>query len=480
MLKHIIKGLAVGAAVFAIAGAAHAATIDINLYGASAQFLFWNDAADNFLASRTPACTGIAQDQYNGAHGITRGTCSGNTVYIRYSSKASYDGIYAVKGSADTDSCGSAFQRKMVNETTCPWDGTGGTNCTALKCVDVVLGASDVAGESFIQSSTGQLKGPAGGGSTSRTFSGISTSGLVSYNPLVVPFGFFANNTVTKTKCLSPDPKEPTPGADKAISSWGNQCYDPDGDGKSADCIGYYKCTGGVCTGGVNAGQACARANQCPDVTLQNTNCQRIPLDNISRLQALMIFSGQAVNWKDFGDWYPNLPIVACLRHAGSGTHATMDLAVMSGLGWGWNIATVEKAANPVIWFNDGSSDMMNCISTTNGAIGYADADQLAGSNNYLNVHALKYQGIEPKRAKIRNGEYDFWSVQWIYEQASNRPSYVATHPWVQQLMTFAANPLNVPTTKADYWATADEMVYSKASDFVVPGYQGAVDPQVP
>ncbi|MEW6664917.1 MAG: hypothetical protein AB1512_06820 [Thermodesulfobacteriota bacterium] len=490
-MKKLFQGAVLGAAMLGLVGSASAAVIEINLYGASAQHLFWNDAADNFLTGR--GCTGVAQDSFDSKQGITKGTCNGgaDTVYIRYASKASYDGIKAVRGTGgDPDGCGSPFQRKLVNEATCTDWVLGGVACTGLKCVEVNLGCSDVAGRSFIQQSHGNLKGHLGGGWVDRVFEeadpsgtvkpGIETAGLDSYNPLVVPFGFFANNTVSKTRCLSPDPTEPTASAHKAISSWGNQCYDPDEDGHSADCIGYYKCVSGTCSGGVNAGNACTRANQCPDVALDATQCTRIPLDNISRLQANMIFNGQAWYWTDFGAWYNSDPIVACFRHAGSGTHATMDLAVMRGNGWGWVLADTQNASDPTLWFNDGSSDEMNCVNQLAGAIGYADADQLAGTANYPNVHALKYQGVEPKRTKIRNGEYDFWSTQWIYGNPERTAYSTIKTTWIEPLIAFAADPANLPVDKAAYWATADEMVYMKATDFNYPGYQGASNPQLP
>ncbi|MBN1106552.1 MAG: hypothetical protein JXL84_24330 [Deltaproteobacteria bacterium] len=479
-MKKLFQGAVMGAAMLGLVGTASAqSVININLYGASAQHLFWNDAADNFLTSR--GCTGVAQDEFDSKQGITKGTCGSDTVYIRYASKASFDGIRTVKGSGgDPDGCGSPFQRKMVDEATCSDWVLGGTACTALKCVEVNLGCSDVAGASFIQESHGQLKGPNGGGWVDRVFTGIDDSGLDTYNPLIVPFGFFANNTVSKTRCLGPDPTEPTASAHKAISTWGYQCYDPDEDGHSADCIGYYKCVDGKCSGGVNVNQDCTRANQCPDVALENTQCTRIPLDNISRLQATMIFNGQAWYWTDFGAWYNADPIVACFRHAGSGTHATMDLAVMRGNGWGWGLATTENASDPTLYFNDGSSDMMKCINQLSGAIGYADADQLAGNANYPNVHALKYQGVEPKRAKIRNGEYDFWSKQWIYGNPERTAYSTIKTSYVEPLMAYAANPSNLPVDKASYWATLDEMVYMKNTDFEYPGYAGASNPQLP
>jgi hypothetical protein len=475
-MKKLLQGAVIGAAMFGLVGAASAATVNINIYGASAQHLFWNDAADNFLIAQ--GCTNVAQDSFDSKHGITRGTCGSDTVYIRYSSKASFDGIYAVKGAVNTDGCPTAFERKMVDEASCSDWVLGGTACTALKCQEVTIGASDVAGSSFVQESHGQLKGPNGGGWVDRTFpaTGVDDSGLTPKQPVVVPFGFFANNTVTKTKCLGPDPLEPTASAHKAVSTWGYQCYDPDEDGHSADCIGYYKCVGGTCSGGVNQGNSCSKATDCPDVALESTVCARIPLDNISRVMAVNIFSGQAWYWTDFGAWYNSDPIVACLRHAGSGTHSTMDWAVMRSAAaelYGWPLVTNESASDPTVWFNDGASDEMKCVNQLAGAIGYADADQLEGTDNYPNVHALKYNGVEPRRTKVRNGEYDFYSNQWLYFKTDLTALENA-------LVAFASDPANIPSTKAKFWATADEMVFNKTTDRTYPGYVGASNPQLP
>jgi hypothetical protein len=490
-MKKLFKSILVGASMFALVGTTAAADIEINMYGASAQYLFWNDAADNFLLNAAYGNCATAQqaEDSDGKVGITQGlNCNGfgltnGSIIIRYSAKASYDGIRALKGVDPDNACpGQPYYRPMADESQTNF-GTGVVNGT--KCVDVTMGNSDVAGESFVQSSTGQLKGPNGGGVISRSFSGIDTTGLDYYQPLVVPFGFFLNNSVTVTKCLSPDPTEEYNGTGigvdpdhKAISAWGNVC-EADVEGRSNDCIGYYKCVDSVCVGGVNEGDPCSTARDCPDVRNEDTKCVEVPLDNISRLMAVMIYSGQAWYWSDFGAWFTSDPIVACLRHAGSGTHATLDWAVMRGVDWGWSLVTAESASDPTVWFNDGSSDEMNCVDGLPGAIGYADADQLEGSKNYPNVHAVKYNGVEPRRWTIRNGWYDFWSAQWTYEDP-NEPGYATKHPVVAALAAYAAVPGNIPGTKARYWATQDEMVYMKSSDKTYPGYQGASSPQTP
>ncbi|MGB5156427.1 MAG: hypothetical protein WBN77_03210 [Desulfobacterales bacterium] len=540
MLKKLLQGAVIGTAMLGLVGSAAAVNYEINVYGASAQYLYWNDAADNFLTN-VKGCDTVTQGQNDGKNnGITYGiNCpgpGGDTYTIRYSSKASFDGVLSVKGddsqtgaaeichdgdpiappTGGTIAAGQAgYYRKMASSVGAP---------NTLMCARVNIGASDVAGESFSQESHGCLKGYKTAGApfcegdnwVDRVFSPIPTGTLDKDNTVIVPFGFFANNCVTKTKCLSPNPIEGNPplageptatapaessdwGNDKAISAWGNQCWDPDGDGHSRDCIGYWKCVDSKCVGGTNKDGACAKLEDCPDVDISNTVCKRIPIDNLSRMMAVMIFSGQVDDWQDFGAWWdgdcdPTAadttrdPIVACLRHAGSGTHATLDLAVMKGNGWGGDVAIDQYDSSFVndkysygVWFNDGSSDEMKCINERMGAIGYADCDQLIASKGSLSapladfpyeyVNDMKYNGVECRRAKIRNGEYDFWSKQWLYwDHANLNQEQVTT---VGQLVAFAKNPANLPLNKMDYWASEGEMWYTKASDASYPTYGG-------
>ena len=421
MIKKLFQGVVVGTAMFGLAGAATAVERNINLYGASAQHLFWNVTAKDFLA--TKGCSSIARAQKDSRNGITRGlgctSYGGDDVYIRYSSKASFDGVEAMKGkttyTGTAEKCNegdpgvaagmAGYYRKMVDEVGCTWTifPTNPGSCPNLKCVDVTLGASDVGGSAFTQSSSGNLNwNTSPSDPISRSFTGIDDSGLTAYQPLVVPFGFFVHKDVLK-------------------------------DGA--------------------------------------------PLENITRLMATQIFSGLAWSWKDFGGNFVSEPITVCLRHAGSGTHATLDYAVMKGNGWGWGLLETQQTADPVVFFNDGSSQMMSCIDQNPFAIGYADADQALSLPT--NVRALKYQGEAPSRVNIRNGIYDFWATMWLYEDV-NEPNYADTHPVVVDLMAFAADPANVPTPKVAWWATEAEMVYMKATDQEYPGWTLPTIPQFP
>ncbi|MFZ5572206.1 MAG: hypothetical protein ACOZF0_17545 [Thermodesulfobacteriota bacterium] len=387
MIRKMIKSAVVGMAMMSVVGSAQAAQIDINIYGASAQYLFWNDAADNFLIAQ--GCTGVAQAEYSDKkHGITRGTCGANTVYIRYTSKASYDGIRAVKCQDPeglSAGCPSACYRRMADETA--------TNFTtkvvsALSCEDVTIGASDVEADAFNQESHGALKGHLGGVWTDRFINGVDDSGLNSYRPLVVPFGFFKNNSV--------------------------------------------------------------------------------PYTNLTRLMAVHLFSGQVNNWQSFDMAQDNQDVVVCLRHAGSGTHATLDAAVMRG-----DLPLViEENQVPFLgsvkWFNDGSSDMMKCIDQNAGAIGYADSDALKNPATYPNTSAVTYMGVSAVKANVVQGMYDFWSAQWLFESPTDA-NYGTTHSWVTALNTFASNPANLPASTQAFWATQSEMKVTKANSFAFP-----------
>jgi hypothetical protein len=239
------------------------------------------------------------------------------------------------------------------------------------------------------------------------------------------------------------------------------------------------------------------------------------------------IFAGNAFAWTDFGASYsvtgdPTNSVVACLRHAGSGTQATLDKVFFTGASP--NVLAQNEAAGSV-YFNDGSADEINCVNgdtpatttfTCNavqagtpctvatqaadcagavpagvcksynngkawGAIGYADADQatgVAGVSN--NVVPVKYNGMFGRRNVIRNGAYDFFANQNLYLSPSNAPAASVPATLFGQLVTYASNPANLPAAKAAYWATSAEMVWNKTDDSVYPGYKGATIPQVP
>jgi hypothetical protein len=412
-----------GASLLATAGTAAAEVVDVNIYGASAQYKFWTAAAPEFLKNSGCAiddiyiATGDLEDRDNGiamcaGSDVTGGKIGdgmnndGKTYIIRYSTNASYDGIRAVQGlnPDGVDSQCEDHERLMADEEDTvygSYPNVGTIN--SLSCKDVTIGASDVAAETFGQESHGQLKGHLGGGWEDRSIYNITMDPSFRVDrPVVVPFRFFANND------------ESTP----------------------------------------------------------------VPFDNISRLMATAIFNGQVTNWKDFDPTVADIPIVVCMRHAGSGTHATLDAAVMRG---DYSLMTTEHndadfgvtmGWYPETYFNKGSSDEMRCVGQQAGAIGYADADKVKANvqnGEYGDIKLMKYMGEEAVKTDIVNGKYDFWSAQWLFSDPDDPQ---AVKDLVAALATYASDPANLPSSKADYWAAQNEMKVEKTTDFTFPKFK--------
>jgi hypothetical protein len=456
MFKNVIKGMAIGsAALMLTAGAANADLIEVNLFGASAQYSFWTNAAADFLADQGCAsgdiytldtevqsrdtgaavCAGNSAVALNGATLSGAGDTNGNTIIIRYTSKASYDGIRAVSESDnadwDADDChtttgnwGYRLQANLGNASVSGQELTLPDAAASLSCQDVQIGASDVASETFGQTSEGQLEGPLGGGNFSNTVvypddlpSMQVSDGFENIRPVVVPFGFFANNGAT------------------------DGSYDA------------------------------------------------VPIDTMTRLQAISLLSGQIANWSDF-DPSVDMRVVVCHRHAGSGTVATLNAAVFRGDA-SLPIAEVSKAVAdyyalfgqmvPEIYFNEGSSDMMRCVGKTKGAIGYADFDKcIPGSNcvskGYGQIKRVyfpcgpdcrpNHSPFLTQKELVQNGIDTFWSAQWLYYKTAEP---TATKTLITALGAFASDEANLPSSKADYWSSQNAMNYEKANDFALP-----------
>lgn len=463
MKKTLILLLAGGLALGVSAGVAKAANVDINLNGASAEFTYWTTVAPLWLKAtgNGAGCSGNVVTQTVGssnflayATGCTLN--GGNPITVRVSSTNSLDGIESALGTApaDSNSC-SGRNRTYIT------DQSG----TAASCLNTDLGASDVGGEAFGQSTHGNYLGPVGAFNGSGQYTGnlnwkditasavTIPSGVDTYNPLVVPFGFYLHSDVQVGKCSA-------------------------GSGTSTANAGIY------------AGQQCSTNAHCGTLTANGAGvCSVGNVPGISREQAVAIFSGQVFYWADLGGGYTATgptgagDISVCMRHAGSGTLATLHRAVMYNSTWGNNMLATQAypaGSTPETWFNNGTGDIMNCVSARPGAIGYADADRLA-SNPVSNVYGpVMYNGYTPSRINIRNGAYDsFWSAQHIYQDHSE-PNYNASKNIVAKLMVYANDPNNIPSSKAPYWATQSEMQFGKTTDTTYPTLQGATNMQTP
>ncbi|MGD0842793.1 MAG: hypothetical protein ABSA06_00290 [Geobacteraceae bacterium] len=466
MYKKIAAILA-GASVMAAAGAALAAPFEINEFGASAQFTYWQANSALYLGHLgCTSITGPTTFSYNTAgtgntvkHGFAQGagctstkipSTNGGQVIIRFTGIASGEGPLALNKKnpieadllnfpthTDSTACSAASgQRAQMT-------GSG----TTLGCTSINLGASDVNVESINQSVddsvytlTGQVKPnfadfiPAPGTTTLKN------------QAFEVPFAFYANNNVVAHHCLD------------ASGNWiGQYCR------TAADCVN------------PNGSQFGA------GVTCQATATH---ITNVSRLQAVMLFSGQVPTWKWFGDSFGatatggpgtsgDLFTKICHRVPGSGTIATLDKTVMTAgaTGWGSPVATLpsnDQTFLPYVQFNKSTGDELNCVAATTqldvdgttqtvGAIGYADCDQAKAGTTQLT-----YQGVLCSAANIRNGLYDFYSPAHRYYLNSY---YTGTALNMEtDLEAYLSLPTNIPGTERNWWTVASEKWYDRGA----------------
>jgi len=531
MRKQLIIGVVLlGALAFAAQAGAAGQTYEMNLWGASAQFQLFNQSLSNFLQGAPYYCSPVAHGD-DGTLGTTTGSnCNGatpgagtDTITIRASSKASYDGVLALQGKAKAEDI-AAYPAGAAGSNFCdpvnyPAVVTPDyhyrimyldTTKTTKACKRVDLALSDVYPPSFTQDTNPGTTISNGTGNPRRfsndPITAASLSGFNSYNPMIVPFAFYAHNDVTLSKC--------------SAGIYANQQCTAGSGATSSDCPNgpLSSCTYNStdkkyeCAGGVNAGSVCKSSNDCP---ASYGACTAAPLDNISKIEAILIFSRQATFWTDLGMGYAGGPaatgaITACYRVAGSGTHATLDYGVMKAKGYG--LATLPNAgASSTQVFNDGTGAEMTCVNGTLGAIGYADADQAlsmnplwtalgnTGNAKYASTMPLKFEGIMPSRRAIRNGEYDnFYSKEWIFQDPTS-PTFTGAHSaFMLSLVTNGStglmDQLSTPgaidaTDRASFWAAFgetngavvnNEMYYMKDTDQLYPKVVAPNDGQTP
>lgn len=497
-MKKQIKAAILGASVLALtATAAQAATYEITLAGASAQYDYWKATAPDFLQNDYPACATVktfTQKKASGSwnpnadQGLAYGTgCAVNggtndTIIFRYASIASYTGVQLPLDLTKESGCANG-EWKVIDHNSCfdnndAATGTWNASCDVLVCEPVNLGASDVAGEAFTQGSSGYKTGPVWAAGTSPVTKTVTSSQiyvdttaypeLKNRRPIVVPFSFFVTEDIKNMPTASTD-------------------------------LGTMK--------------------------------------NLTHLQALLLMSGQVTNWEDVNIDANNDPatdtrVTVCYRHAGSGTHSTLDHVILHGDASFIYTAQNIGSSGPKIWFNDGSTDMMNCLSykkttstvypiSTQYAIGYSDSDKcgdgwyglptgttdangdgvvncsdldnpatvdvdesLGCANDWSSVckgvQRVAYQGVDASRESIANCEYPYWAAQWIYyntndvdaDDADGLSPNTGLSVLMDKLLDYASDGAKLTATgsvRAKYWATQNEMSCKKNYDWTYP-----------
>lgn len=122
-----------------------------------------------------------------------------------------------------------------------------------------------------------------------------------------------------------------------------------------------------------------------------------VKLDGLTRDQIRDIFSGKVTNFKDVGG--PDAPITIVSREEGSGTRTAFeDLVMLAKDANGKDVKTpiFEKAI-----LQQSNGQIRTTIATTENSIGYLSFGFLDSS-----IKALKFDGIEPTVANVKNNTY--------------------------------------------------------------------------
>jgi ABC-type phosphate transport system substrate-binding protein len=193
-----------------------------------------------------------------------------------------------------------------------------------------------------------------------------------------------------------------------------------------------------------------------------------VPVTNLIKAQAQQLYSGQVLNWSKYNAAYDQ-DVILCIRHAGSGTHATLDWAVMRPAVLVQEAQhpdgpNVQSGLSPIVLTNKGSSDNVECSGDNPGAISYADADKNSGDTAAFTCDTARgdncriaYQGNAPTRQNIANCAYDFWAANVIYWQIDEDSQLL------QDLIEFAEDPANMAASRALFWAAQGELICDRA-----------------
>jgi ABC-type phosphate transport system substrate-binding protein len=186
------------------------------------------------------------------------------------------------------------------------------------------------------------------------------------------------------------------------------------------------------------------------------------PISNISTAEARMIFQGIIKNWSDLQAVSMfSQPVNVCYRHAGSGTHATMDAFMRPS---GMLTTAVTGGTGAHYYFNDGASDELRCVNGSGtwsgtGAIGYADSDITLGTT-FPNTVRIQLDGIDPTTDHMDDYSWAFATIQNMYADTT-----VSATDIMKDLCTYASQPSTITTVNPN-WAASCNMKHIKNSNF--------------
>ncbi|MCX2729976.1 substrate-binding domain-containing protein [Saccharopolyspora sp. NFXS83] len=135
--------------------------------------------------------------------------------------------------------------------------------------------------------------------------------------------------------------------------------------------------------------------------------------------QIRQIYAGEVGNWDRFGG--ANLPVRLVSREVASGTRQTLEKQLLGGA---WeppeNSQDCESRApgSPVSVVRcelPGTDEVIDTVTRTPGAIGYAEAGAARAAKDRGELFAARIGGQEPTADGANDGAYPFWETEYAY-----------------------------------------------------------------
>jgi phosphate transport system substrate-binding protein len=140
---------------------------------------------------------------------------------------------------------------------------------------------------------------------------------------------------------------------------------------------------------------------------------------NLTVAEIRAIFAGTITNWRQVGG--ANLPVRIVGRTSGSGTRRAFDEKVLDGNEppfSSYNCVSKDAVPTSAVIRCEvaDTSTLLQRVDQIPGTIGYA---QVSDAETYPDVEIVKLGGWDPDIGAIEQGEYPFWTVEYLYTYGS-------------------------------------------------------------
>ncbi len=126
-----------------------------------------------------------------------------------------------------------------------------------------------------------------------------------------------------------------------------------------------------------------------------------VEVDSLTTEQIQDIFSGKVTNWQEIGGNDEEIQVIN--RPASSGTRTTFEKTIMEEAAIDDSVGTIQES----------NGSVEQAVNSTSGAVSYLAMSYLVGDKKEA-LKTVKINGAEASNENITNGDYPFWSYEYM------------------------------------------------------------------